>query len=489
MICPSCGRAVPDGSRYCPKCGIDLSRLKNGVFCHKCGAKLSSAKGLCPLCGTPVKESVQDPAGGWNTGKSAPEADRKRQSSGSAPNTAGEWEFINDNNPGSSSSRSRSGDSFQHTAYREKWDSSDSPEDMTVNSHTREFWQKRVNIKEGPLPEGFWEDFEQMFKNLSQHNSSGNGSSVNISNEVPEGFWEDFEQMFNNLSQHNSSGNGIGSGRSGFNANNTAPEELQNFLRKYREYIRQPGSSNGKMNGNNSTRDFSGAGFDNSFASEAHTGKEQHTWQDKKQDNSQTGFADNYADNYTDNYADDNASNYSYDKPLKKDHAEYNYGEYFPYGFTSRETEELRELNRLLDNTQTVMIIHIIAVVVTHYLSLLSLCYLAFTAPPKIRQAEYFLRKCGYTESVRLCRRELKTMVFFKILAPFTILASIVLLIAAATEAATKEQLTAGGVLCFIAYWLIGIPLQVRSFMTFGGIKKDLNNLLYPEWQSGNHLN
>ena len=161
MICPSCGRSVPDGSRYCSGCGIDLSRLKNGIFCQKCGAKLSPSKSICPLCGTPVKENVRKQSEDRNAGKNPPEADLKRSSSGSAPNgarsatssrpssasktasennTAGKWEFIDDNNSGSSSSRSRNGSNFQNSSSRKTY----------TFSHT--------DVKSGggsPLPEDF----------------------------------------------------------------------------------------------------------------------------------------------------------------------------------------------------------------------------------------------------------------------------------------------------------------------------------------------
>ena len=45
--CPSCGKPYPEGARFCPSCGENLT----GGKCAKCGAELPSGARFCPGCG------------------------------------------------------------------------------------------------------------------------------------------------------------------------------------------------------------------------------------------------------------------------------------------------------------------------------------------------------------------------------------------------------------------------------------------------------
>ena len=64
-LCPSCGETIPEGSKFCLKCGAKIeeqhndfvkcpscgANVPNGKFCLECGAKLEAT---CSKCGAPL---------------------------------------------------------------------------------------------------------------------------------------------------------------------------------------------------------------------------------------------------------------------------------------------------------------------------------------------------------------------------------------------------------------------------------------------------
>ena len=61
MICPSCGRHVPDDALVCPGCHapLDVTRklsLSDARWCPACGALAAPGAEVCPKCGTPLAE-------------------------------------------------------------------------------------------------------------------------------------------------------------------------------------------------------------------------------------------------------------------------------------------------------------------------------------------------------------------------------------------------------------------------------------------------
>ncbi len=59
MICPSCGRHIPDKSRVCPACQASMSRLADAhapqhVYCKGCGSLVPQGDTWCPRCGLQV---------------------------------------------------------------------------------------------------------------------------------------------------------------------------------------------------------------------------------------------------------------------------------------------------------------------------------------------------------------------------------------------------------------------------------------------------
>lgn len=76
MICSKCGNEVPEGKKFCGKCGNPMGAAApasaGGVICSKCGAPVTPGKKFCGKCGTPV---VSTPSTGSGTaemdGKSA----------------------------------------------------------------------------------------------------------------------------------------------------------------------------------------------------------------------------------------------------------------------------------------------------------------------------------------------------------------------------------------------------------------------------------
>lgn len=54
MICPSCKKECPEGSRFCPHCGVSIEPVK----CSNCGIELTQGFKFCPHCGSAVQKSV-----------------------------------------------------------------------------------------------------------------------------------------------------------------------------------------------------------------------------------------------------------------------------------------------------------------------------------------------------------------------------------------------------------------------------------------------
>ncbi len=653
MICPSCGDSVPDGSRFCPKCGVDLFLFKNGFFCVRCGARLSSSKSFCPKCGAPsamasssasssaarasaysAASSVSGAGASAFTAASedsvtaAVSASTESESSSSAGFFADtQYGSVRVNASVSSSGAAPKG--FQNSGSRKtqifyhsrlpSGDGSPLPEDfqeklmnqirnarqnISANGSNRGngsfVFESRGNgqhtFRSGAnngnnLPEGFWENFNNIFKTAFPRNSNGSGSSssgndnssggsadarsfsdgnnsANNSsgsfdsgefrgngqhnfrfssdngNNLPESFWENFDNMFKTLFPQNSSssGNGNSGGNAGasadaapddsfayaphnggkqnnqneqeqhdfqdsFNDNYEFPEDLrEDFSGPSGEYAGPDESVKDRSNGRDNARDGSAAGFADSFASASPAGKERNKRDEQQeQDDSQDSFNDvnDYSEEiwqdflrksreYTrtngntidPDYAGNGATyagSHGQDRRQDKGHAAYRHKEETTCRFTHWEKEEFRRLNLSLDAAQRIMMLHIIFIPAGLYLSALSLGYLAFTAPAKIRQAEYFLEKCGCPESVRLCRRELKTMIFFKIMAVLVTLGFIIVAAVSAGAAAGMLDYSQTAVwqlfLIPAVIWAVSLPFQIISFMTFRGIRKDLKNL------------
>lgn len=68
MICSKCGNEVPEGKKFCGKCGNPMGAAApasaGGVICSKCGAPVTPGKKFCGKCGTPV---VSTPSTGSGT--------------------------------------------------------------------------------------------------------------------------------------------------------------------------------------------------------------------------------------------------------------------------------------------------------------------------------------------------------------------------------------------------------------------------------------
>lgn len=49
--CTACGKAIPQGSRFCPECGAQQTA---GAFCPGCGAKAAAGAKFCAACGQKI---------------------------------------------------------------------------------------------------------------------------------------------------------------------------------------------------------------------------------------------------------------------------------------------------------------------------------------------------------------------------------------------------------------------------------------------------
>lgn len=69
MNCSNCGVPLPDGSRFCTRCGMRLTATaQTAKYCPACGAEAKPGAGFCTACGQPF-------------GKSGPSARTKTQQS------------------------------------------------------------------------------------------------------------------------------------------------------------------------------------------------------------------------------------------------------------------------------------------------------------------------------------------------------------------------------------------------------------------------
>ena len=70
VICPHCGREVPDDAIVCPYCGAQIN--PNYVVCGNCGRLIPADAKVCPYCGAELADFVRCP----NCGREIP-ADSK----------------------------------------------------------------------------------------------------------------------------------------------------------------------------------------------------------------------------------------------------------------------------------------------------------------------------------------------------------------------------------------------------------------------------
>ena len=60
MICSKCGNEVPEGKKFCGKCGNPMTVTEaKGLVCSKCGSPITPGKKFCGKCGTPVSADSQ----------------------------------------------------------------------------------------------------------------------------------------------------------------------------------------------------------------------------------------------------------------------------------------------------------------------------------------------------------------------------------------------------------------------------------------------
>lgn len=67
MICKNCGREIPDGSKFCSKCGSPVIAVKpeakpvpsGGTQCENCGSELKPGSKFCIKCGHKVGEPLK----------------------------------------------------------------------------------------------------------------------------------------------------------------------------------------------------------------------------------------------------------------------------------------------------------------------------------------------------------------------------------------------------------------------------------------------
>lgn len=67
-VCPSCGKKLTGGSKFCIYCGTSLDAVKNeakvsGKTCSSCGKPLDEGAAFCTYCGTPVPEEKAEEKG------------------------------------------------------------------------------------------------------------------------------------------------------------------------------------------------------------------------------------------------------------------------------------------------------------------------------------------------------------------------------------------------------------------------------------------
>lgn len=66
VTCPSCGYAIPAGTKFCPNCGASVERYRDQVSggyagqstCPNCGAPVEEGSVFCTSCGTRLPETA-----------------------------------------------------------------------------------------------------------------------------------------------------------------------------------------------------------------------------------------------------------------------------------------------------------------------------------------------------------------------------------------------------------------------------------------------
>lgn len=54
--CSNCGEFLPDGIRFCTKCGAQQNGVSQTVFCKYCGKQIPKDAVICTYCGRQVEE-------------------------------------------------------------------------------------------------------------------------------------------------------------------------------------------------------------------------------------------------------------------------------------------------------------------------------------------------------------------------------------------------------------------------------------------------
>ena len=49
--CSSCGKSIPQGSKFCPECGAKVVAVESKAFCTQCGAAVTPGAKFCMQCG------------------------------------------------------------------------------------------------------------------------------------------------------------------------------------------------------------------------------------------------------------------------------------------------------------------------------------------------------------------------------------------------------------------------------------------------------
>ena len=67
LRCPSCGTAIPAGSKFCPSCGARLPEAEASApeaqkeeYCANCGAVKRPGMKFCAICGKPYEKSEDE---------------------------------------------------------------------------------------------------------------------------------------------------------------------------------------------------------------------------------------------------------------------------------------------------------------------------------------------------------------------------------------------------------------------------------------------
>ena len=67
MICPNCGKEIPDGSFFCGECGSEVKNVAEEVKAEE--SVVEAKKEETPVVAEPVKEEANEPEGTVETEK------------------------------------------------------------------------------------------------------------------------------------------------------------------------------------------------------------------------------------------------------------------------------------------------------------------------------------------------------------------------------------------------------------------------------------